>query len=214
MNKNLELWNRVAETDPAFTKQANVKGNKIKSIIPQYQLMQATEEFGPYGQGWGFKDIKHDLSLVGDLGLVVFYATFYAKDIEFPITNTISVWRDGARTKVDDDWAKKAETDALTKALSKIGFSADVFMGYHDDMRYVNEVTQKIQGLKQAEANRPKEFTREQWIAGIRKLEGQLKELNGGAGLEREQEALEKASIDDLKVIGEQLKQAIAEGKK
>ena len=41
---------------------------------------------------------------------------------------------------VDADFAKKIETDALTKALSKLGFNADVFMGRFDDHKYVEEI--------------------------------------------------------------------------
>jgi hypothetical protein len=47
---------------------------------------------------------------------------------------------DNAKTKVDDNFAKKIETDALTKAISKLGFNADIFMGKFDDARYVNEM--------------------------------------------------------------------------
>jgi hypothetical protein len=43
-------------------------------------------------------------------------------------------------TKPDADFAKKVETDALTKGLSKLGFNADVFMGLYDDHKYVQEM--------------------------------------------------------------------------
>lgn len=42
--------------------------------------------------------------------------------------------------KIDDDFMKKAETDLVTKALSKLGFNSDVFMGLYDDNRYVNQM--------------------------------------------------------------------------
>ena len=50
---------------------------------------------------------------------------------------------DRAQKMVDADFAKKIETDALTKALSKLGFNADVFMGRFDDTKYVLEMQQK-----------------------------------------------------------------------
>ena len=138
---NLKLWDSVCVTDPAMTKKANVGGNKITSIKPQYQIKMATEAFGPYGTTWGFSDIEYNYSLE-HYGLVVFKATFFFPEGEFVISNSIKIWKDNAKTKLDDDFAKKCETDALTKALSKLGFNADIFMGYFDDMRYVEQAAE------------------------------------------------------------------------
>lgn len=143
-NNNLELWRKVEKTNPSYTKQANVKGNKITSIAPQFQIMNVTEQFGSYGKTWGFKDINLDYSLVNVVGLVVFKATFFYPNGEFPIINSISLYMDNARTKVDDNFAKKVETDALTKAVSKLGFNADIFLGKFDDLRYLEDVKQEF----------------------------------------------------------------------
>ncbi len=140
MMSNLDLWKKVEATNPAYTKKANVRGNKITSISPQYQLLNATEQFGSYGKSWGFKEINLDYSLV-DKGLVVFKGQFFYPDGGFPIINSIGLYKDNAQTKIDDDFAKKVETDALTKALSKLGFNADIFMGKFDDCRYLAEIT-------------------------------------------------------------------------
>lgn len=143
-NNNLELWRKVEKTNPAYTKKANVKGNQITSIAPQFQIMNVTEQFGSYGKTWGFKDINLDYSLVSVVGLVVFKATFFYPKGEFPIINSISLYMDNARTKVDDNFAKKVETDALTKAVSKLGFNADIFLGKFDDLRYLEDVKQEF----------------------------------------------------------------------
>jgi hypothetical protein len=45
---------------------------------------------------------------------------------------------------VDDNFAKKIETDALTKAISKLGFNADIFMGKFDDVRYIEEMKKEF----------------------------------------------------------------------
>ena len=144
--ENLKLWSNVEKTDPKHTKKANVKGNKITSIKPQYQIYNATKQWGSYGSSWGFKDINLGYELK-DVGLVTFKAVFYYPGGEFEILNTISYWRDGAQTKVDDEFAKKVETDSLTKALSKLGFNADVFMGRFDDLRYVEDVKKQFTEL-------------------------------------------------------------------
>jgi len=66
MNTNLELWHKVEKTNPKYTKQANVGGNKITSIAPQFQIMNVTEQFGSYGKTWGFKNIQLDYTLASE----------------------------------------------------------------------------------------------------------------------------------------------------
>lgn len=144
---NLDLWEKVEKTNPNHTKSANVRGNKITAIAPQRQIKNATEQFGIYGIVWGFKEISFDYSLVERTGIVVFHGVFFFPKGEFPITSSISAFRDNAMTKPDADFAKKVETDALTKALSKLGFNADVFMGMYDDHKYVQ--------MMQDEFNKP-----------------------------------------------------------
>ena len=140
---SLELWNKVEKTDPNYTKKANVKGNNITSIAPQYQIKQATEQFGSYGKAWGFEKLHFDYSLM-EKGMVVLHAMFFYPDGKFPIINSVQINKDNAQTKIDDDFAKKVETDTLTKALSKLGFSADIFLGKFDDIKYFQEVTEQF----------------------------------------------------------------------
>ena len=141
---NLALWHRVEKTDPNHTKQANVGGNRITAIAPQYQILNATKEFGSYGATWGFSEIVHDYTLADKFNIVEIRATFFYPKGEFPITSSIKMYRDNALTKVDADFAKKLETDTLTKALSKLGFNADVFMGRYDDVKYMEEVKKEF----------------------------------------------------------------------
>jgi hypothetical protein len=161
---NLELWNKVEKTNPKYTNKAKVGGNSITSIAPQYQILNATEQFGNYGKTWGFKNIQLDYSITNTpvnlnvvdwdtkksekinsiLGLVGFKATFFYPDGEFEITNSIKIFTDNKHSKIDDNFAKKLETDALTKALSKLGFNADIFLGKFDDVRYVEEMKKEF----------------------------------------------------------------------
>ena len=137
---NMDLWDKVSKTDPEHTKKANVRGNRITAIAPQYQIMKATEQFGPYGSTWGFKKIDLSFDLAQINGLIMFKGVFFYPNGEFEIISSISAYIDNARTKPDNDFAKKVETDALTKALSKLGFNADVFMGRFDDHKYVSDL--------------------------------------------------------------------------
>lgn len=144
MSNNLELWNKVEKTNPKYTKKAKISGHEITAIAPQYQIMQVTEQFGVYGQTWGFKNITLDYSLADKFNLVVFKGVFFFPKGEFEIINSCKMYMDRNCTMVDDNFAKKIETDALTKAISKLGFNADIFMGKFDDVRYVEEMKQEF----------------------------------------------------------------------
>jgi len=159
MENNLELWNKVEKTNPEYTKNANVKGNKITSIAPQYQIKQATEQFGIYGSKWGFKSIEFDY-ILRDIGMVTFKAVFYFPDGEFEIVNSGQLYVDNAQTKIDDNFAKKIETDTLTKALSKIGFNADIFLGKFDDTRYVNQLKKEFAPKKEKKELKAEDFAK------------------------------------------------------
>ena len=144
-NKNLELWNRVEKTNPNYTKKAKVGGMSITAIAPQYQIMMVTEQFGVYGKTWGFKNIQLDYSLVEQYDMVVFKGTFFFPEGQFEIVNSCKLFMDRNKKMLDDNFAKKIETDTLTKAISKLGFNADIFLGKFDDVRYLNEVKQEFQ---------------------------------------------------------------------
>jgi hypothetical protein len=141
---NLKLWHKVEKTNPKYTKKAKIGGLNITAIAPQYQIMQVTEQFGSYGEKWGFKDIELTYDLVEKCNLVVFKGTFFFPNGEFEIINSCKLYMDRALTMVDDNFAKKIETDALTKAISKLGFNADIFMGKFDDVRYVEEMNKEF----------------------------------------------------------------------
>lgn len=136
----MNIWSSVCKTDPKYTKKVTQRGG-YTSISPQYQLREATTKFGPYGVGFGFESIEFDYSQLDLLKLVLVKAVFfYINDgnrAAFPIMNSWSVM---TGSKVDADFAKKAETNTMSKALSKLGFSADVFMGQFDDDEYVSMV--------------------------------------------------------------------------
>ena len=144
MSNNLELWNKVEKTNPKYTKKANVGGNNITSIAPQYQIKNVTEQFGIYGKTWGFKQLNFDYTLASEFGLVILDAIFFFPDGEFPIKNAQKFFMDNAKTKIDDNFAKKLETDTLTKAISKLGFNADIFLGLFDDVKYLSDVTKEF----------------------------------------------------------------------
>ena len=150
-NNNLSLWNKVEKTNPKYTKKAKVGGMNITAIAPQYQIMMVTEQFGIYGKTWGFKNIQLDYSLIEKYDMVVFKGTFFFPGGQFEIINSYKLFINNAKTMLDDNFAKKIETDTLTKAISKLGFNADIFMGKFDDVRYVQEANTHFQKIESKE---------------------------------------------------------------
>lgn len=138
---NTAIWDAVAKTDPKHTKKVNQRGG-FTAISAHYQVMRATEQFGPVGQGWGYENgapIFHD-------SLVIVPVTLWhgSRQNTFGPVYGGAEWKSGNR--LDSDAVKKAATDGLTKALSHLGFNADVFLGLFDDNKYVSEMAREFAG--------------------------------------------------------------------
>ena len=138
----------MSTTDTKMTKNAKIGGRNITAIDPQYQRKLATEQFGPFGLGWGVNGENQQTETFDDGTVVLFYnATLWYKwngeRGEFPIESAIKLAYmtrgSNAYLKVDEEATKKVATNALTKGLSKLGFNADVFMGKFDDNSYVEQ---------------------------------------------------------------------------
>lgn len=152
---NMRFWREVSVTDPAHTKAVQ-KGRKFTAVDAQYQVKRATELFGPVGEGWGY-DVEYEIHGTVEpnplpppmvpfvMAMVTVwhgrrqnhYGPFCA------IHPLIAEYRSGKQ--FDDDAPKKAFTDALTKALSHLGFSADVFLGKYDDNKYVTKASEFVE---------------------------------------------------------------------
>lgn len=150
---NLSLWNKVEKTNPAHTKDAKIGQLSIKAINAQSQIKEATKQFGTYGNTWGLKNLKYSFMDIGATKMAMLGAEFYYPSGEFEIHTTLKIayMTQGANgyLKIDDDFMKKMETDVTTKALSKLGFNADVFMGLYDDNRYVNQMKEEFKPVEQ-----------------------------------------------------------------
>lgn len=143
MSNNLELWDSVSRTDPKHTKKVNQRGG-FTAIDAHYQVQQATKAFGPVGIGWGY-EVQHGTVEAGSILLASADVIVWHGDRDQaygPVRGLTAIVNQKGR--VDEDAPKKSLTDALTKALSHLGFSADVFLGKFDDNRYVQQVAQEI----------------------------------------------------------------------
>ena len=143
--ENLRLWKSVEKTPPDMTKHVKARGG-YTTVDAQWQLRVATALWGPYGDRWGMRNLDYRFIDIHDrdekrtfmTSSVVLKAEFFypsnGKEVSFEILND-DKWTSG------DDTLKKLITNTRSKALSMLGFSADVFLGKFDDANYVKTLT-------------------------------------------------------------------------
>ncbi len=138
-----KLWDAVCTTDPAMTRKVQQRGG-FTAICAQYQKHNATIQWGPMGEAWGLRNLQWG-AIMGEGATpieVTLDAELWFPGGSFPISVDMAY-------KVGNDTRKKLRTDAMTKALSDLGFNSDVFLGKFDDSKYVADLRKKIA----AEAN-------------------------------------------------------------
>jgi len=149
--QGLDLWNKLELTDTTFTKRfdkGNFKGTAVDAI---YNIKRVTEQLGPVGFAWGWHIVKDELVKFdgGDeptwIHNCVVRAWFRQPDggtreVEH-VGSTIAARYVGRgpnrRFMVDDEYAKKSVTDALSKIMVGLGASADIWLGRFDGNKYV-----------------------------------------------------------------------------
>lgn len=140
---HLEFWDSVQETDPKFTTAIEYGNRKFTAIDAYYQIKTATSMWGLYGFQWGLRNLQYDLvdnTPLMRVSAVFFYPVGLAH-AAFEITSAIKIANQSG--VYDDDFAKKVETDLITKSLSRLGFNADVFLGMFDDNKYTAQLVEK-----------------------------------------------------------------------
>ena len=158
MESNTSLWDRVEKTDPNYTKQFDgADGFSGTAICSAYLAKRATEVFGPCGIGWGFdvEDEKYvsgyplgfdaDGNSIGNtvvhvIRLKLWYVLEGKRGEVTQFGQTTFVGRNSRGLFLDEDAPKKSITDAISKCLSLLGFSADVHLGKYDDNKYVESL--------------------------------------------------------------------------
>jgi hypothetical protein len=164
---NLALWESVQATDPDYTKSFSRSGGfRGTAINHTYQQKRATQAFGPKGLGWGSRVIEeryaegapilHKDNVIGrEIVHVLRIELWYVREGQrgsveaFGQTQFVGSNKHGVYT--DEEAPKKSLTDAESKALASLGFSADVHLGLFDDSKYVNDLSARV-----AEAEKPK----------------------------------------------------------
>lgn len=157
MTDKMNIWDNVCKTDPDATKQFNRGGGfKGTATNPTYLAKKATEMFGPYGDGWGMDLISsnfqegHILDDAGNRAVVhiELWCLWYMREdkrcevTHYGQTDFVGKNKNGAFT--DEEAPKKTKTDAMTKCLAMLGFSADIHEGRYDDSKYVNDIRREF----------------------------------------------------------------------
>ena len=167
-DKNMQIWNRVEKTDTRYTKDAKVGGQQITSLNGTAMIMKATEIFGPVGIGFGWTVLEERFDKgaeifvgEGDKRATLGFELNHTVKIRFWIKHggergeleqygcTPYLYKSKFGTTTDGEAPKKSLTDAIKKALSMLGFSADVFLGLFDDQEYVDQLKEE-QAIEQA----------------------------------------------------------------
>lgn len=138
---NMELWDSVSKSDPRYLKPVNFGSRKFTAIDPMYQVKSATQKFGPVGNGWGWNSttrIEHMSN--GDSVVICDVTVWHGTPGQFfgPFPGCRKFF-DAKKDRLNEDAPKMAVTDGLTKALSHLGFNADVFLGEMDGNKYAED---------------------------------------------------------------------------
>lgn len=160
MSGNMELWGKVEKTPKELIGQIILDDGTVLKTVPSInRVKKATEMFGVYGKKWGLKDIKHSEQRINNglmLGMVdaVFFVDSDTCQTEFQITNSISIITvvEG-KLSVNPTYRKAIETDTINKALSRLGFNADI---YSDDelVKTETEVEDDFAGMELIDMNK------------------------------------------------------------
>jgi len=142
---NLDLWERHFKPHKDALKSAP---RGMTAIDPMWTIREATEEWGPIGDKWGFKVVKEEIvtsQVAGTSVHTVLIELWYPCPDDDELCGRVQSFggttMDGTNSKgpyLDDDYAKKSITDALSKALSWLGFGAAVHMGMFDGNKYAD----------------------------------------------------------------------------
>ena len=179
MTTKMRIWDSLCKTNPDYTRSVpSSYGKKITSIDPMYQIQCMTETFGPVGLGWKY-NVKYTYQDNLVFAEVSIHYCVHDNWFEYgPVCSVQNLFKKNGN--LDDEAPKKAMTDAMTKAFSHLGMSADVFLGKFDDSKYVQEVK--------------KEFSKPQVKA--------FPKTNGKKNIKLDMEELDMGRIkDDIQVI-------------
>lgn len=133
-NKNLKIWEQVESTPKDLITKIDAGDSKqLNSVSAINRIKKATEMFGAYGKKWGLKNLKHnEKTIFSNLVFATLDAEFFYEQnnivTTFEISNSLPiVSTKDTVMQVNFTYRKAIETDTITKALSRLGFNADIY---------------------------------------------------------------------------------------
>lgn len=160
MSENLEFWNRVMKTDPRRVKSITGKQYKGNSPQPYYLVERMTAEFGMCGIGWGLSILNERMERLTETDVLhvavveLWYVVGEKRGAIQHVGQTKAAYKSSKGAMVvDEDAPKKSITDAMTKCMSYLGFSGDIFSGHWDDSKYVQALTKEFEEADQGAAD-------------------------------------------------------------
>lgn len=211
----MELWNQVCVSKPDTVKKMT-HGAKLNAIDAHSQLQRATELWGPYGDLWGLRnmswgyvgDPKSGIPCTLTLDAVFFYpaklpyANGEIRLVQFEVSSDIAF-------KPAGECRKKLMTDVTTKALSKLGFNADVFLNKFSDNRYVDEL-RRAENVVSIEEYKNKKTAN--FMAAVSGLTGNTELIMRVLGVHGFESLDEIQTTEDRKAFVNALRQEVAKG--
>ena len=166
--ENFYIWDQVKHTNPKYTKPFTKFGGKeLTTIDPMYQIQVMTGIFGPVGKGWSY-DVNY---VYTDKNVFAEVKVRYKEKSNWfeygPVSSVQALYKKNGG--LDDEAPKKAMTDAMTKAFSHLGISADVFLGLFDNNKYVQEMKAKFEAPSNTKVINTKELNNDKQSNADRK---------------------------------------------
>ena len=128
-----EFWQSVEQTPADHIKSFRLGSQVLKAVDAHYQLCVVTAHWGHYGDTWGLRNLQWSIDKFdNNFDCISLSAEFFC-----PLS-TFEIAVDMPYTP-NDDCRKKLMTTARKKALSYLGWNADIYMGVWDDERYYTE---------------------------------------------------------------------------
>lgn len=135
---NMKIYNAVRKVPDNAKKP--IQGGRLKGktdINPTWRIKVLTEQFGPCGIGWYYKETKQWTEVYGDEICAFVNIELYIKvdgEWSMPIFGTggnMLAQKEKSGIYVSDECFKMATTDALSVACKQLGIGADVY--WHED---------------------------------------------------------------------------------
>jgi hypothetical protein len=149
--QNVKLWDSVKHTNPKHIRGFDKGTYKGTATDPIHLYRVATEHFGPCGIGWGWTVTRDEVitddtdpsSMMHYMEIDLWYQ--WGGEVgHIPCCGgtPLAYTAKSGRRMVDEDAKKKSLTDAITKGLSFLGFTADVRLGMFDDEKYTQQAAE------------------------------------------------------------------------